>query len=144
MAVIVVEHQFVGDLTFEKLGLWVIPVAIEGEQRKVTFNLLLDTGAQRTVLVPDVQKIVGMEEQPESILGSGVGGGSQYRIGTVKNLEIVSIALGSLDVLMGILPGGFGKYQISGLLGADALKMLRLEIEYPKKLLKISKTVVLP
>lgn len=144
MAVILVEQDFRGDPTFDKLQLWVIPVAIEGEKRKVTFNLLLDTGAQRTVLLPDVDKIVDIEKKPQSIQGSGVGGASQYSTGTVRNLEIGSIALGSKDILVGILPGVFSKYNIDGILGADVLQMLCLKIEYPEKLLVISKTIVLP
>jgi hypothetical protein len=87
-----------------------------------------------------VQNEVGIEvgsAPVKSTLGS-------FKLGTVKNIEIGSIPLGSLDVLVGVLPSVFGKYNISGLLGADTLQMLGLKIDYPEKLLLISKTIVLP
>ncbi|MDJ0555892.1 MAG: hypothetical protein QNJ68_15900 [Microcoleaceae cyanobacterium MO_207.B10] len=52
MSIILVRKEFVGNAAFDKLKLWVIPVGIEGQKRKLTFNLLLDTGAQRTVIIP--------------------------------------------------------------------------------------------
>jgi len=141
MAVIIVQKKFIGDITLDKLKLWVIPVAIEGEQKKLTFNLLLDTGAQRTVIVPAVQKMLGIEMGLEPVQGIGVGGKSPYLTGEV-NLEIGSISLGDLNVLVGPLPTLFSKYQIAGILGADILQLLSLKIDYPEKLLEISRCLV--
>jgi Aspartyl protease len=141
MAVIVVQKRFVGDINLDRLKLWVIPVAIEGEQRKVTVNLLLDTGAQRTVIVPALEKILGIAMETEPLQGIGVGGKSQYLTGAVK-LEIGSISLGDLNILVGILPNLFSKYQIAGILGADILQLLSLKIDYPEKLLEISRYIV--
>ncbi len=143
MAVIVVQHRFAGDPTFNKLKLWVIPVSIQGEQRRVTFNLLLDTGAQRTVVVPVVPRIVGIQTEPKPVQGTGIGGNSQYLTGVVT-LEIGSISLGDLNVLVGSLPGVFSRYQIAGILGADILQLLSLRIDYPEQLLEISRTIVCP
>lgn len=44
MTVILVRKKFIGNATFDKLKLWVIPVGIKGEKRKLDFNLLRDAG----------------------------------------------------------------------------------------------------
>ncbi|HAZ49180.1 MAG TPA: peptidase A2 [Cyanobacteria bacterium UBA11369] len=141
MSVILVRKKFVGDATFDKLKLWLIPVTIKTEQRKDTFNLLLDTGAQRTVIIPAVKEIMGLEVAPESVQGIGVTGKSQYFTATV-NLEIGTIQLLAQNVLVGSLPGVFSKYQIAGILGADLLQLLFLKMDYPERLLEIERTFV--
>lgn len=144
MAVIIAKKKVShNEATFNKLSLWTIPVTIKGLEKVIAYNLLLDTGAQRTVITPYVVDEVGIQLEEESKSGVGLGGKSTYRIGNV-DLEIASIALGSLNVLIGPLPGVFGKYKIDGLLGADALGMLKLELDYPGRTLEISKTIVLP
>ncbi|MDY6804541.1 MAG: retropepsin-like aspartic protease [Cyanobacteriota bacterium] len=144
MAVIIAKKK-VGnnEATFNKLSLWRIPVTIKGLEKAIAYNLLLDTGAQRTVIRPYLAEEVGIQLEEGSKSGVGIGGKSTYRIGNV-DLEIASITLGSLNVLVGPLPGPFSKYNIDGLLGADALKMLKVELDYPGRTLEISKTIVLP
>ncbi len=144
MAVIIAKKK-VGqnEATFNKLSLWTIPVTIKALEKAIAYNLLLDTGAQRTVITPYVADEIGIQLKKGSKSGVGIGGKITYQIGNV-DLEIASITLGSLDVLVGALPGAFSKYKIDGLLGADALGMLKVELDYPGKTLEISKTIVLP
>jgi hypothetical protein len=145
VAVIRVEHIFCSNETFDNLGLWVIPVKIQGEKRQITVNFLLDTGAQKTILSPDIQAIVGITETNDSTRGVGIGRGSpSYRVGKAENLEIGSIALGEFEILIGNLPGIFAKYKIDGLLGSDIFngKGLCLKLDYPQKYLKIEKEIV--
>lgn len=144
MAVIVVSHEFTSDEIFDRLCLWVIPVTMTNNQKKFTFNFLLDTGAQRSLIVPSVQKFLKISNTGESQVGSGVSGNTSYSEGEVDNLEIASIALGNVNILIGNLPQPFTTYKIYGLLGADILKMLCVTIDYPEKKLVIEKTVVLP
>ncbi|WP_293337230.1 retropepsin-like aspartic protease [Microcoleus sp. CAWBG58] len=141
MAVILVEKEFIGDPTFDKLKLWVIPVTINAKERNHTFNLLLDTGAQQTVIIPAVKKIMGLEVDSESVKASGVTGKAEYSTATV-NLEIGAIQFLNLNILVGSLPGMFSKYQIAGILGADVLQLIVLKIDYPKKHLKIKRAFV--
>lgn len=144
MAVIIVKKKVEHDeATFNKLSLWAIQVTIKGVEETGFYNLLLDTGAQRTVIRPYLAEEVGIQLEEGSQSGVGIGGQSTYRIGNV-DLEIASITLGSFDVLVGPLPGAFSKYKIDGLLGADALGMLKVELDYPGRTLEISKTIVLP
>ncbi len=129
---------FTRNENFRQLNLWVIPVAITGGQRTITFDLLLDTGAQRTVLSFDVKDLVGgVEETGDTVRGSGMSNSSQYPIGRVRNLEIGLIALGSLDILLGSLPNPFKRKDIDGVLGADVLCQLHLNMDYPEGLLVI-------
>jgi len=139
MAVILVKKKFVGDATFDKLKLWVIPVGIQGQKRKLNFNLLLDTGAQRTVIIPKVKEILGLQEVTEEPLrGEGTTGSSKYST-AIANLEIGSINLLEVKVLVGSLPGAYSKYQILGILGADVLQSLSLKIDYPEGILEIER-----
>lgn len=142
MTVILVKKKFVGDATFDKLKLWVIPVTIKGEERNCTFNLLLDTGSERTIITPSVNKYLDLLELPEeSVRGGGVTGKAQYSTVTV-DLDIGSIPLADIKVLVGSLPSVFNRYQIVGILGADLLQLLSLKIDYPEKLLEIERVTV--
>lgn len=144
MAVILVKHEFEGDAIFDQLLLWVIPVIITNGEKTLTLKLLLDTGAQKTVVVPRVQQLLNIVESNKTQQGSGVSGNANYSVAEVDNLEIGSISLGSVELLIGAVPQPFAKYKISGLLGADILKMLCITLDYPQKLLVIEKTIVLP
>ncbi len=141
MSVILVRKSFVGDETFDKLKLWVIPVTIKVEERAHTFSLLLDTGAQRTVIIPAAKEILDIEVSQQSVKGIGVTGDYRYSTGKV-NLEIGSIPLLDVNVLVGSLPGLYSKYQIFGILGADVLQLLSIKINYPEKLLKLERPIV--
>ncbi len=138
MSVILVRKEFVGDATFDKLKLWVIPVTTKFEERSHIFNLLVDTGAQRTVIDTTVSKIIGLKVDSESVEGIGVTGKERYFSAKV-NLEIGSISFLDQNVLVGSLPGICSRYEISGILGADVLQLLYLKIDYPKKLLEIER-----
>lgn len=139
MSVILVRKEFVGDATFDKLKLWVIPVTIKFEERSHTFNLLVDTGAQRTLIDTVVSKIIGLEVGLKPVKGIGLTGKDRYLSAKV-NLEIGSISFLDQNVLVGSsLPGIYNRYEISGILGADVLQLLYLKIDYPKKLLEIER-----
>lgn len=141
MSVTLLRKKFVGDPTFDKIKLWVIPVTINVKERKDTFNLLLDTGAQRTVIIPAVKQIMGLEVVPEPVKGSGVTGNSKYFTTTV-DLEIGAISWLDINVLVGSLPGACSRYQIAGILGADVLQLLFLKIDYPEGQLEIERAIV--
>lgn len=143
MAVIVVDHTIEGNSTFEKLGLWLIPVRITGQNRTLTLDLLFDTGAQRSLLTPDIANVLGLGLPLGEIRGVGTAGSLRYRQGTMEKFEVGSILLGTdVKVLIGKLPPCYDNYQIMGLLGADLLKVLSIELDYPEKRLVIKKRFV--
>jgi len=142
MTIIVVKKKFAGNATFDKLKLWAIPVTLKSEEREREFNLLLDTGSERTIITPKVKENLRLlEVSQQSVRGIGITGSSQYPTVTV-NLEIGSISLVDINVLVGSLQAKFSRYQIAGILGADVLQLLSLKIDYPKKRLKIERSLV--
>jgi hypothetical protein len=142
MAVIVLDHTFLGNPNLEELSLWVIPITLRYGDKQRTIQTLLDTGAQRTIISYDVQGWMDLPTQEESITGIGVTGRSRYIINQLDRLEIGSIMFTDIEILVGKLPKGFDKYLIDGILGGDILKMIKLTLDYPEKLLKIEKKIV--
>jgi hypothetical protein len=142
MAVIVVEHIFQGNRNLEDLFLWIIPVTVQFNDIRRTVNVLLDTGAQKTVFSPDLSEWLDLPKNQSSIQGSGATGSSSYGIAKLDGLEIGSILFGDTEILIGSLPKPFSKYYIDGILGGDILKELRVLIDYPRKTLKIEKSFI--
>lgn len=128
--------------TFNELKLCVIPIAIEGEISKQIFDLLIDTGAEVTVLTREAAQIIGL-----SITGSlkaeGAGGTSRYTQGIVKNIEIgQQLSLGASRVAVGQLPNKFINYNILGILGAETIQEICLKVNYQRKYLEFSQESV--
>jgi len=143
MTVVLVQKTFVGDITFENIGLWLVPTTIRNDQEGIqhTYNLLLDTGAERTVITPLVKEYLSLVEvEQNSTTGVMTSGISRYST-VVVNLEIASIPLSDKSILVGSLPGILSTYKIDGLLGADILRQLSLKIDYPESLLTIRRII---
>lgn len=139
---IVIPYDFRENQTFEELNFCVIPVYIEGDNNKQIIDLLVDTGAQITVLTQPAAKMVGIEFQGD-MNGCGIGKAALKK-GRVKNIEIGNatgeiISLGEYRVAIGQLPNKFAEYNILGLLGAETIQQLCLKIDYPSKYLELSK-----
>jgi hypothetical protein len=151
---IVLPFNLERNLNFEGLRLCVIPVLIEGTNGKQSFELLVDTGAETTVLSEDVAHIIGVDLQEGSVRRRGVGGKSPCQRGMVENIEIVQkmevngeeiegkISLGRSKVMVGQLSGKFMEYSILGILGAETIQEICLMIDYPKKYLEFSKILL--
>jgi predicted aspartyl protease len=141
MAVIVVEQRFSGNLNLEEMSLWLIPVTLICGDKCRTIDVLLDTGSEVTIISNDVLEWAG---SGESRRGSGVTGSSLYTISKLDKLEIGSIPFTDIEeIWVGRLPRQFNRYpRLKGILGGNILKMLKLTIDYPEKLLRIEKTIV--
>jgi predicted aspartyl protease len=142
MAFIVVEHIFQGDRNLEDLFLWIIPVTVQFNDIRRTVNVLLDTGAQKTIFSQDLLEFLDLPRNQPSVRGSGVTGSSLYSVVSLDKLEIGSILFGDRDVLIGSLPKPYSKYYIDGILGGDILKELRVLIDYPQETLKIERSFI--
>lgn len=142
MAVIIVDHTFLGNKTLDDLSLWVTPITLHNGEKKRTIQMLLDTGAQRTVISFDAQELLNLPTRGESLRGSGITGNSQYMVQNLDRLEIGSIVFSDIEILIGQLPKPFSRYQIDGILGGDILKNLTLILNYPEKRLRIEKQIV--
>jgi len=142
---------FTGDKTFEELKLCVIQVTIEGTKIKQSFALLVDTGADTTYLISAIANLVGVDSV-KTLKVNGATGSSIQKQGTVKNIEIIQrievqgeeiegkISCGaSRVVILEKLPSSYSKYSIVGLLGAETIQGLCLQLDYPKRYLELSK-----
>ena len=135
---------------FEELNLCVIPVYLEGENNSQYFDMLVDTGAEYTMVTPYIAKIIGIQSNGDSIKGRGVVGKAQYKKGIIKNIEIRQIiseqeelnriSLKSSVAAIGKLSGKFNEYNIQGILGAEALQKICLTIDYCQKYIQFSQT----
>ena len=129
--------------SFNELGLILLPVMIEGSSEKKIFDLLLDTGAEISLLSYDIAEIIDVPmvgvRKVNGVGYGGVGVGKVFaRRGIVRNIQIGGISLGYTEVILGELPTKFHRYNILGILGAKALQNVCLKIDYPKKVLEIS------
>lgn len=129
--------------TFNDLGLIVIPVLIEGELRQHWINLLLDTGAQKTVLRQAAHRLIGVKLEGKSAHVNTTPSKTKANVGTVKDIRIGAISLGISEVLvddLGAVGEKLEKHNVAGILGANSLRELCLKIDYPKIILEIHKS----
>lgn len=114
-------------------GLLIAPVRIDGQAAE----LLLDTGAERTVLSGEGVRALGLPlDQWVSTGMEGVGGVERHR-----NADVASVTLGGLALRRRALSGvvslpvvpslsrAFGGRPLMGLLGMDLLSMFDLEVD---------------
>jgi predicted aspartyl protease len=99
------------------------PVYING---KGPFRLVLDTGANRTAVVPALANRLGtpMESTPVKLLG--VTGSAMVPIISVQSIEVGDLLLG--DRKVAVVPDVFGGAE--GVLGADGLSDKRIHIDF--------------
>ncbi|MBP0016747.1 MAG: clan AA aspartic protease [Cyanobacteria bacterium SBLK] len=132
------------DRSFSELNFWLLPITIAGEQGKCTFDVLLDTGAQRTVFTQDIQEIVGIQGGRARQIVTPSGFSNCIEV-TINQLEIASIPFNQLNVLIcKKLPGRYRDYKINGFLGTDVLSSLVLELNYLTGEITLEKTIVNP
>lgn len=102
--------------------------------RETTADLLVDTGAQRTVIVPRLAH--RLELDLESPVGrvdlQGVGGTQRAPICRVDRLAIGAIIVPQHEVLVADMPPVL---RIQGLLGLDVLRRFRVTFEFDTRTL---------
>jgi Aspartyl protease len=129
---------------FEATQLFVIPVKFPLRNGEIeTLKLMIDTGAQSTILRETASQILEIQKLPGQVGGSGVTGRSGYTKGRVKQMLINDhlghLALSDFEILVGSLPSACDRYQIRGILGAKTLQEFCLQLDYPKQILEISR-----
>ena len=133
--------NFPGKLIFQERSLWVIPVRFRMNSISMTYNMLLDTGSEITILNPDDAELIEIND-PEILQGSGVGGQTSFVPGKVDELCIGDITFGQSTIHIGKLIPQFRQYDISGILGANILNQMIITLDYPEKRLEIKKRFV--
>jgi predicted aspartyl protease len=93
------------------------PIMVEAVLNGVPLRLLLDTGADRTVISPSALSRAGIDARTGTPFRiSGVTGSSPASLVNVPRLDIAGAQVGPLGVVAFAVPG-----EVDGLLGRDVL-----------------------
>jgi predicted aspartyl protease len=117
------EPRYVAPTRHDRIGRIWAPVLINGLG---PFRLVLDTGATRTAVTPQVVAALGLPVQPDGILLRGVTGSARVPAIVAERIEV-----GDLITAGGLLPvieDAFGGAQ--GVLGTEGLRQMRIVIEF--------------
>jgi predicted aspartyl protease len=117
------EPSYVAPTLRDRIGRVWAPVYING---KGPFKLVLDTGANRTALIPSLANRIGTPLGTSTVKLLGATGTSIVPIIHVNSIEVGDLWLG--DRKVAIVPDVFGGAQ--GVLGADGLSDKRIHIDF--------------
>ena len=114
------------------------PITVEARLNGVSLTLIVDTGADRTVISPEAIERAGLAGQPErTIQVVGVTGAATARLVTLPLLDVAGARIGPLPVVVYTLPatflaagsGGTPAGTVDGLLGRDVLDAFTLSVD---------------
>ena len=114
------------------------PITVEVRLNGVALTLIVDTGADRTVISPEAIERAGLAGQPErTIQVVGVTGAATARLVTLPLLDVAGARIGPLPVVVYTLPatflaagsGGSPAGTVDGLLGRDVLDAFTLSVD---------------
>jgi hypothetical protein len=115
------------------------PITVEARLNGVSLTLIVDTGADRTVISPEAIERAGLGGQEgRTIQIIGVTGTSTASLITIPLLDVAGARIGPLVVVAHALPpsfrgpeasGGGAEYSIDGLLGRDVLDGFTLNVD---------------
>jgi predicted aspartyl protease len=117
------EPRYVAPTLRDRIGRVWAPVYING---KGPFRLVLDTGANRTAVIPALADRLGMPMEATPVKLLGATGSSMVPIIRVSSIEVGDLWLG--DRKVAIVPDVFGGAE--GVLGADGLSDKRVHIDF--------------
>jgi len=110
------------------------PITIEARLNGASLTLIVDTGADRTLISPEALARAGMTGQPSSpVEVVGVTGAASATLVTLPLLDVAGARIGPLPVIVHALPsmrrGGAASGAIDGLLGRDVLDAVTLCVD---------------
>ena len=116
-----------------------MPVSVKGQSKFYEAQLILDTGASKTVLVPEL--ISGIGYRTSEITGhrslttaNGIVDADEYKMQSFKAIGLIRQ---NFEVVCHPLPLAFAAHGIQGLLGLDFIYNRELTINMPYKYLKL-------
>jgi hypothetical protein len=127
--------------TSEPSGLRVTPgapITVEARLNGVPLTLIVDTGADRTLIAPEVLERAGLGgESRGPIQVIGITGASTATLVTIPILDVAGARIGPLVVIAHPLPpslratrvDGSGEAGVDGLLGRDVLDAFTLSVD---------------
>jgi predicted aspartyl protease len=117
------EPRYVAPTLRDRIGRVWVPVYING---KGPYKLVLDTGANRTAVIPSLAKKIGTPAGSNVLKVLGATGSAIVPAIRVNSIEVGDLFLGDRQVA--IVPDVFGGAQ--GVLGADGLSDKRVHIDF--------------
>ena len=117
------EPRYVAPTLRDRIGRVWAPVYING---KGPYKLVLDTGANRTAVIPSLAKKIGVPSDQNVLKVLGATGSAIVPAIKVDSIEVGDLFLGDRQVA--IVPDVFGGAQ--GVLGADGLSDKRVHIDF--------------
>jgi predicted aspartyl protease len=117
------EPRYVAPTLRDRIGRVWAPVYING---KGPYKLVLDTGANRTAVIPSLAKKIGTDPGTSVLKVLGATGSSVVPAIKVNSIEVGDLFLGDRQVA--IVPDVFGGAE--GVLGADGLSDKRVHIDF--------------
>lgn len=117
------EPRYVAPTLRDRIGRVWAPVYING---KGPYRLVLDTGANRTAVIPALAQKIGAPSEPNVLKVLGATGSSIVPAIKVNSIEVGDLFLGDRQVA--IVPDVFGGAE--GVLGADGLSDKRVSIDF--------------
>jgi predicted aspartyl protease len=115
------------------------PITVEARLNGITLTLIVDTGADRTVISPEAIERAGLGNQAgRTVQVVGVTGTSTAALVTVPLLDIAGARIGPIVVVAHALPqpfrgsgasGGPDGNAVDGLLGRDVLDVFTLNVD---------------
>jgi predicted aspartyl protease len=117
------EPRYVAPTLQDRIGRVWAPVYINGQG---PFRLVLDTGANRSAVIPSLASRIGAPVQPAALRLQGVTGASLVPAIHVDSIEVGDLVLGKRQ--LAIVEDAFGGAE--GVLGADGLSDKRIVIDF--------------
>lgn len=117
------EPRYVAPTLRDRIGRVWAPVYING---KGPYRLVLDTGANRTAVIPSLARKIGTPSDSHVLKVLGATGSSIVPAIKVDSIEVGDLFLGDRQVA--IVPDVFGGAE--GVLGADGLSDKRVHIDF--------------
>jgi predicted aspartyl protease len=119
----------------DRVGRIVAPVMING---RGPFRMLVDTGASRTTLTPELAEILGLESSAErTVLLNGVTGSAQVPVVTVSRIQAGEFVLHDTQTPIIQAPVMAGA---QGILGVAAFKNERILVDFRNDRIEISRS----
>ena len=117
------EPRYVAPTLRDRIGRIWAPVYING---KGPFRLVLDTGANRTAVIPSMVNRIGVPVETTQVRVLGVTGSAVVPVIHLDSIQVGDLLLGNRKVA--VVPDVFGG--ADGILGADGLSDKRIVIDF--------------
>lgn len=106
------------------------PITVTARLNGAALTLIVDTGAERTVISPVALLRAGFGSEPTLPVGIvGATGTAAARLVTLPFLDVAGVRIGPLPVVIHALPDDGRSDPLDGLLGRDVLDAFRLTVD---------------